>query len=228
VSPIRPRPRGLQASLAAGAAAVVAVTGLMGVARAEPELSVVEARRQVEALYHQAEQATERYNDARVALRDAERNFSRAQRGAAAQQAEVAELQKSLGAFAAAAYRNGGLDRTLQLVFADDPDAFLERAAALDAHGNREAAALRKMVEARRELVADQAAAAQHLAAVEAQRKTLAAEKSEVERKLRAARDVLNRLTARARGGRPRVPIRSAHGAEGPAVAGHCARGQGR
>ena len=190
---------GLRASLAAGAAALLAVTGLMGVARAEPELSVAEARRQVEALYHQAEQATERYNDARVALRDAELNFGRAQRRATAQQAEVTELQKSVGAFAAAAYRNGGLDRTLQLVFAEDPDAFLEHATSLDALGDREAVALRKVVEARRDLVADQTAAAQHLAAVEAQRKALAAEKSEVEKKLLAAREVLNRLTARER-----------------------------
>ncbi|WP_028984450.1 C40 family peptidase [Sporichthya polymorpha] len=196
----RRRPRGLRPLLAAGAAsaaAVVAVTGLTGSVRAEPQLDVAEARRQVEILYHQAEQATERYNDARISLREAEGNFDRTQRRAASQQAEVAALQSSVGAFAAAAYRNGGLDRTLQLVFADDPDAFLERATSLDALTTREAASLRKVVEARRELVADQTAAAQHLAAVEAQRKTLAVEKSQVEQKLRAAREVLNRLTAR-------------------------------
>jgi cell wall-associated NlpC family hydrolase len=58
---------------------------------------------------------------------------------------------------------------------------------------------LRKVVEARRELQANQTAAAQQLAVVEAQRKALATEKSEVEKDLRAAREVLNRLEAKDR-----------------------------
>lgn len=176
-----------------GATSLLAVT-LTGSGVAAPRLDAEEARRQVEALYHKAEQATERYNDVRIALADAERKFSRAQRQATGQQATVRDLQQSVGAFAASAYRNGGIDPTLRLVFSDDPEAFLARAATLDAISTREAAALRKVVEARRELRADQNAAATHLADVEAQRGALAAEKAEVERNLRAARAVLDRL----------------------------------
>ncbi|MGQ0623943.1 MAG: NlpC/P60 family protein [Sporichthyaceae bacterium] len=185
------RPR--RALVAACAAASLAVVSLPG-AVAAPKLDIDDARRQVEAIYHKAEQATERYNDARIALRDAERLFSRAQRRSAEQQSEVAVLQKQVGAFAAEAYRSGGLDRTLQLVFSTDPDAFLDRATSLDALGAREAAALRQVIEARRELRANQVAAAQQLAVVEKQRQVLAKEKSEVEKNLRAARAVLDRL----------------------------------
>ncbi|WP_293773414.1 C40 family peptidase [Sporichthya sp.] len=173
---------------------------VQGSVSAAPRLDVDEARRQVEALYHKAEQATERYNEARMALQDAERKFGRAQKLASAQQSTVSELQKTVGAFAANAYRSGGMDQTLQLVFSDDPEAFIAKAASLDALSSREAGALRKVVEARRELQANQTAAAQQLAVVEAQRKALAGEKSEVEKNLRAAREVLNRLQAKDRG----------------------------
>ena len=187
--------RGLVAVCAAFALAV----SVQGSVSAAPRLDVEEARRQVEALYHKAEQATERYNEARMALQDAERKFARAQKLASGQQATVHELQRTVGAFAANAYRNGGMDQTLQLVFSDDPEAFISRAASLDALSSREAGALRKVVEARRELAANQTAAAQQLAVVEAQRKALAVEKADVEKNLRAAREVLNRLEAKDR-----------------------------
>ena len=187
--------RGLVAVCAAFALAV----SVQGSVSAAPRLDVDEARRQVEALYHKAEQATERYNEARMALQDAERKFGRAQKEASAQQSTVSELQKTVGAFAANAYRSGGMDQTLQLVFSDDPELFIAKATSLDALSSREAGALRKVVEARRELQANQTAAAQQLAVVEAQRKALAVEKSDVEKNLRAAREVLNRLVAKDR-----------------------------
>ncbi|HVE27085.1 MAG TPA: NlpC/P60 family protein [Sporichthya sp.] len=187
--------RGLVAVCAAFALAV----SVQGSVSAAPRVDIDQARRQVQELYHKAEQATERYNEARMALQDAERKFARAQKLAAAQQSNVSELQKSVGAFAANAYRNGGIDQTLQLVFSDDPEAFIARASDLDALSSREAGTLRKVVEARRELQANQTAAAQQLAVVEAQRKALATEKAEVEKNLRAAREVLNRLEAKDR-----------------------------
>lgn len=186
-------------ALVAVCAAFALAVSVQGSVSAAPRLDINDARRQVEALYHKAEQATERYNEARMALQDAERKFARAQKLASGQQATVSALQKTVGAFAANAYRNGGMDQTLQLVFSDDPEAFIARAASLDALSSREAGALRKVVEARRELQANQTAAAQQLAVVEAQRKALATEKVEVEKNLRAAREVLNRLEAKDR-----------------------------
>lgn len=157
---------------------------------------VEQARRQVSSLDHKAEQATERYNQARNAMRDAERVLAQAQRRAASQQKKLRELQDSVGAFAASAYRNGGVDRTLQLIFSEDPNAFLGKASALDALSTRQAAALRRVIEARRDLRASQQIAATQLAVVESQRKVLAKEKSTIERHLREARAVLSRLTA--------------------------------
>jgi cell wall-associated NlpC family hydrolase len=191
---------------ALGVAAVGIVFALVAAAwvvpdhgHATPRPSLAEVRRQVEALHHKAEQATERYNDARIALQDAERRLSQAQRRAAGQQAQVASLQSIVGAFAAASYRSGGLDHTLQLVFAKDPKQFIDRATALDALSLRQAQALRRTMMARQELHANQLAAAQQLAAVEQARTALAANKAEVQRNLRQAQSLLNSLEAEQR-----------------------------
>jgi peptidoglycan DL-endopeptidase CwlO len=193
--------RPARALLAVGISAGIAVaTTLVSVpTQATPRPSLAEVKRQVEALHHKAEQATERYNDARIALKDAERRLGQAQRRAAGQQAEVSALQNIVGAFAAASYRSGGLDHTLQLVFAKDPKEFLDRAASLDALSLRQAQALRRTIAARQELRADQLSAAQQLAAVEAARKDLAANKAEVQRNLRRAQSLLNTLEAEQR-----------------------------
>jgi peptidoglycan DL-endopeptidase CwlO len=204
------RPTSLLIGLCAATAFALVSVPSSGVAAPQPDIDDVE--RQVEALYHKAEQATERYNDARLTLKEAERALAQAQRRSASQQAKVAELQHTLGAFAAESYRSGGIDRTLQLVFSDDPQEFLDRAASLDALSTREARALRRVIEARTQLKANQVAAAQHLAVVEQQRRALAAEKTEVEKNLRSARAVLDRLEEK---GRARLAARASRD-EGP------------
>jgi cell wall-associated NlpC family hydrolase len=187
----------LALSVSAGVAAITTLASAP--TQATPKPSLAEVRRQVEALHHKAEQATERYNDARIALRDAERRLAQAQRRAAGQQAQVSALQDIVGAFAAASYRSGGLDQTLQLVFAKDPKQFIDRAASLDALSLRQAQALRRTIAARQELHANQLAAAQQLAAVEKARADLAGNKAEVQRNLRKAQSLLNSLEAEQR-----------------------------
>ncbi|HEX3825715.1 MAG TPA: C40 family peptidase [Sporichthyaceae bacterium] len=177
--------------------ATLAVSLLVsGASNATSTVDVGQAQREVDALYQQAEQATERYDVARNAMLDAERALGQAQSRAAAAQGAVGQLQKTVGAFAASAYRNGGLDQTLQLVFSEDPATFLDRMASLDALSTREADQLRKVVSARQELAAGQAAAAQQLAVVALQRRTLAAEKAQIEQKLQQAQTFLSRLKA--------------------------------
>jgi len=199
----RPRPRHARILFAVCTAAVTALVLVPTLgsdwARATPKPSLAEVKRQVEALHHKAEQATERYNDARIALKDAERRLGQAQRRAAGQQAQVSALQDVVGAFAAASYRSGGLDQTLQLVFAEDPKQFIDRAASLDALSLRQAQSLRRTIEARQELQANQLSAAQQLAAVEKARAELAANKAEVQRNLRKAQSLLNGLEAEQR-----------------------------
>jgi len=177
---------------AAFAATVSTVTAV----RADPAPTIAQVQQRVAELYETAEQATERYNEARMALADAERRLAQAQARVAGQRAEVAGHQKVLGAIAASAYRSGGIDPQLNLLFSEDPRQFLERASALDMLSHQQAASLRQAAGARVELQADTMVAAQRLAAVEQWRQTVATEKAAVEGNLRAAQEQLSSLRA--------------------------------
>ncbi|MFY9331333.1 MAG: NlpC/P60 family protein [Candidatus Nanopelagicales bacterium] len=65
---------------------------------------------------------------------------------------ELAETQGSIGRYAAATYRSGGIDSSLQLLLADDPQEFLDSAIVLDIIANGQSAALRKSQVARLKL----------------------------------------------------------------------------
>ncbi|MCW2817177.1 MAG: hypothetical protein JWN84_4632 [Nocardioides sp.] len=106
--------------------ALVASLGLVSSspAQAEPEIEVVQAR--VDRLYHEAEQASERYNDARIELDDL-----RADLGSV--EADEARAAKSLDAVRRDArdailrqYGSGDLGLVSQVVSAGDPRALLE------------------------------------------------------------------------------------------------------
>ena len=106
--------------------ALVASLGLVSSspAQAEPEIDVVQAR--VDRLYHEAEQASERYNDARIELDDLNADLDSVQ-------ADEARATKSLDAVRRDArdavlrqYGSGDLGLVSQIVSAGDPQALLE------------------------------------------------------------------------------------------------------
>jgi len=183
-------------TLGTGATAMLATVPAV---HAEPRPTISQVERRVGELYHAAEQATERYNDARIALADAERRFGQAQSRVATQQAELARKQAVIGAIAASAYRSGGVDESLKVLLADDPKQFLARASALRVLSQRQAQSVHEAQLARQELEAQKAAAARKLAAVEKWRRELATEKATVERNLRSAQEQLNNLRAEER-----------------------------
>jgi cell wall-associated NlpC family hydrolase len=178
----------------AGAALITAAS--TSAVRADPRPTIAQVESRVAALYRSAEEASERYNDARLALTDAERKLAQAQRSVAGQLAIVAQKQRLLGVMAASAYRSGGIDPQLQLVFADDPEQFLHRASALDLLSRQQSANLRQAATARLELQAEQAQAAQRHAAVDALRRALSQHKAAIDENLRAAQQQLNSLRA--------------------------------
>jgi peptidoglycan DL-endopeptidase CwlO len=189
------RRRGLL-TVASCLAALTAVAMLPGSAVAAPRASLSQVQRQVDALNRQAGDAAERFNDARVRLAVANRRLTVVKHRLQAQETSIAGMQGAVGRLAAASYKSGGVDSTLQILMADDPESFLQSAAALSQLGRQQSDALAKVVLARKGLASARLAAAAQRARSEAISQEIAAEKKSVDGKLAEATALLRTLRA--------------------------------
>lgn len=164
-----------------------------------PAMSAVAAphddtRAEVDRLYEEAEKATEAYNKADERADALRKDVSGAQERIARQQERINSMRETLGSLAGAQYRSGGLDPSLALLFSDDPDDYLDKAAVLDRISVHQAGELKDLQTAMRELSQERSEAARKLGELEKSRKAVAAHKRTVEKKLAAARQLLNSL----------------------------------
>lgn len=174
----------------------IGLLGFPGSAVAEPRKSLSQVRAEIDELNREAEHAGERYNDAAVRLTEVNRRLKKVQRRLARQQGRVGQMQKVVGQLAAASYKSGGVDVALQLLFSDDPKAFLQQASALDQLSKQQRIALREMTRVRQHLAEGRAVVAHEQARAASLKRTLAREKRTVENKLSAAKQLFLRLEA--------------------------------
>ncbi|MEU3886833.1 NlpC/P60 family protein [Streptomyces sp. NPDC029041] len=153
-----------------------------------------DTRATVDRLYAQAEKATEAYNEADERADVLREEAGTARDRVARQQQRVNNLRESLGSLAGAQYRSGGIDPSLALLLSDDPDDYLDHASRLDRLTTRQAGELRKLQDALRDLAQEREEAAAKLRELEKSRTSVAAHKKTVERRLAAARRLLNSL----------------------------------
>ncbi|NGO09027.1 hypothetical protein G5C60_15815 [Streptomyces sp. HC44] len=191
----RPKPPS-RARIATLGMAAGAVSLLPTQSQAAPKPTVDEVRKQVEKLYEEAEGPTEEYNAIREKQKKLQREADRAQDRLARKQQEINELREEIGPLAAAQYRSGGIDPSVQLFLSGDPDDYLDKAQMLDRTSNRQAEALSAMQSKQREIAQERMAAQQRLKALEETRTKAAKTKDEVQDKLAKARKLLNSLTA--------------------------------
>ncbi|MBC9728625.1 NlpC/P60 family protein [Streptomyces sp. TRM68367] len=172
--------------LSAAAAALAAVP-----AAATPH---DDTRTKVDRLYEEAENATEAYNKADERADALREQVGTAQDRIARQQERINSMREALGSLAGAQYRSGGLAPSFALLFSDDPDDYLDKAAVLDRITAHQAGELKGLQEALRELAQERAEAARKLGELDRSRKAVATHKKTVEHKLAQARRLLNAL----------------------------------
>ncbi|GHA62613.1 hypothetical protein GCM10010372_73010 [Streptomyces tauricus] len=151
-------------------------------------------RAEVDRLYEEAEHATESYNKADERADLLHDEVDKAQDRIARQQDRINTMRDALGSLAGAQYRSGGLDPSLALMFSDDPDEYLDKAAAIDRISARQAGELRKLQGAMRDLAQERAETTSKLAELDKSREAVARHKRTVERKLSKARQLLNSM----------------------------------
>ena len=179
-----------------------------------------DTRAEVDRLYEEAEQATEAYNKAGERAGTLREQVGDARDAIARQQARINDLREELGSLAGAQYRSGGLDPSLELLFSDDPDDYLDKASVLDRITAHQAGELLELKGALRELAQDRAEAAGKLAELEKSRKAVASHKRSVERKLARARQLLNSLPSAERAAYDRASRSGRSDMSGPLGAG--------
>lgn len=185
-----------------GLTALAAVIGLMFVmvppaAQAAPNLEQV--RQRVMDLEMQAQSADERYNEARAELDDIQEKLNALKRKAKRERRELRQILGGVDDLARATYTSGGLDTSLQILLAEDPNEFLAQAAALDQVQRGQAAALRASETTRLRLAQTEAAVADKEQAATKAQQRMREHRSEARDRLAQARAILAGLEAKER-----------------------------
>ncbi|MFG3157393.1 NlpC/P60 family protein [Streptomyces sp. NPDC048219] len=183
--------------LTTAAAAAVALSATAADAAPGQKLGKDEVKAKVDTLYVQAEQATEKYNGASEKQRKLQAEVSALQDSVARGQQDLNTMRDGLGSLAAAQYRSGGIDPSMQLLLSSDPDEFLDKASTLDQLSSQQVEALKKIQDKQRTLAQERAEAAEKLKDLTATRTELGERKQEVQGKLAEAQKLLNTLTAK-------------------------------
>jgi peptidoglycan DL-endopeptidase CwlO len=158
--------------------------------------SISEVRDEVNKLDHEVDAVVEQVNVATENLKAAEKQLRVIQDRVAAQQRSLDALQDEVGIYLTMAYRNAGVDETIQLLTSDDPRLFLDQATTLDQLSTQQADALRRLRLAKQQLEQTKLTARQKLAEIDKVRDDLKAKEAEVRKKLQRANALLSRLTA--------------------------------
>ncbi|MFC0597154.1 C40 family peptidase [Streptomyces palmae] len=191
---------GQAARVTAVSAAVSAAAALAACpASAEPAVpgaGAPSAQRTLARLYTQAERATERYNAADERATRLRREVSLLQDEVARGQERVNRMRDALGALAGAQYRSGGVDPGVALLLSADPDSYLDRAATLERIGHQQSGGLHLLRGALHALQRQRAEAGGKLSQLADSRAAAARHKRAVQRRLAAARQVLDALPA--------------------------------
>jgi len=180
-------------TLTATTAAVATGVGL--VPTASHAASVTDIEKQVSALNGQAEQATNVYDGAMEQLANLQKQVDNLQGEAAGMQQSMNKVLAALGPLAAASYRAGSVDPTLELMLQSHPDQYLQQAATMTQLGDIEAMNLKSLKVEQAQLATLKKDAADRLGQLQQAEKQAAAMKAQIVGKFQQAQSLLSQLT---------------------------------
>ncbi|MEU4893571.1 NlpC/P60 family protein [Streptomyces sp. NPDC044780] len=185
-------------------AALASVTLLSQSANAAPgdprpaSQSIEKVKEKVDTLYHQAETATQRYNAAKERTDQQRAKVDKLLDSVAQRTEKLNEARRTLGTYAAAQYRDGGLARSAAtLLFSDDPQDVFDQSHLLDRLTGRQKQAVDNFRTQRTKAAEERRKAGASLATLTAAQKQLKTQKKTVQDKLTEARRLLANLTAK-------------------------------
>ncbi|HEV7629045.1 MAG TPA: NlpC/P60 family protein, partial [Streptomyces sp.] len=201
----KPRTRILQSvtkrrgALGITTAALASVSLLSQSAQAAPDdgkPSISEVKKKVDKLYQQAETSTQKYNAAKEKT-DAQRTKADKSLDEAAERTDkLNDARRTLGNYATAQYRTGGMSETATLLLTEDPQQFFQQTHVLDRMTGRQKEAVTDFEKQQKSADSKREAATEELDSLASAQKALKKNKQEVQAKLSEAREMLSKLTA--------------------------------
>ncbi|WP_182526297.1 C40 family peptidase [Nocardioides dongkuii] len=180
-------------------------------AQAEPEIADVKAR--VDKLYHEAEQASERYNDARIELDELERDLAALRADERRQDDRLESVREQVADSLVHEYSgSGGVSAAAEVLVAEDPSAFLTQLSTVSSYNDLQGELIGTYTAEVEALAIRRGATERRADDVEKTEEALAEEKATAEEKLAEAESLLSRLEDEereqllSRDSSPRVP----------------------
>ncbi|GAB3819586.1 NlpC/P60 family protein [Kribbella italica] len=189
------RTKGIALAAITSSAVVAGLLFFQGAADADPKPTLDQAKAQVAALQHKAEQAGESANDLRGQIKASNDRVKALQTGIKKQQAQVDAVKRQIGSLAVAGYQTSGMTTTAQLLLSTNPDQFLSQASTAQAYAGQQNSALRKFQAAQGKLADLQASEQTELAALQAVQAQQNGLKKQIQTNLDAAEKVLGKLS---------------------------------
>ena len=179
--------------------AMIAAVGFMpsSPAQAEPDIDDVQAR--VDRLYHEAEQASERYNDAKLELDELTEDLESLKADQGRQDDELEAVADQVQDSVVRQYEGQSLSAVGEVVVSDDPQAFLAQLSTMSAFNDMQSQLFDDYATELKALDIRRDATAKRAAEVAQTEKKLAAEKATIDKKLAEAKDLLGDLEAEER-----------------------------
>ncbi len=161
-------------------------------ANAEPDIDDVQSR--VDRLYHEAEQASERYNDARLELEALERDLGSLKADQKRQDADLGDVREQVQDSLLRQFEGQGISAVGEVFVSDDPGAFLSQLSTMSTYSNYQDALLDDYATEVQALDIRRTATAKRVDQVTATEEKLAEEKRTIDEKVDEAESLLDRL----------------------------------
>jgi cell wall-associated NlpC family hydrolase len=174
--------------------ALVAAVGIIPSAPAQAEPDIDDVKSRVDRLYHEAEQASERFNDARLELDELHRDLRSLKADQARQDKRLAGVQDLVKDSIVRQYEGESVSAVGQVVVSDDPAAFLSQLSTMSAFNDLQGSLFDSYATELKALDLRRAATEKRTASVAATKAHLAAEKATIDEKLAEAKSLLGEL----------------------------------
>jgi len=200
--------------------ALTAVVGIVPSSPAQADPSIGDVQGKVDRLYHEAEQASERYNQARLELTDLNRDLASLKADQARQDQRLGSVQDQVRDSVVRQYQGENISAVGRVVVSDNPGKFLSELSTMSAFNDLQSQLFDDYSTQVKALDLRRQATARRAAEVARTDRQLAADKKTVDTKLAEAKALLGRLKSAQRAALvSRSAARTAPAAPAPAPA---------